>query len=286
MEFELERDGFLGTLYRPAENRCPGKGLVVFGGSDGKFELAQRLARLFQARGLTTLALVYWNEPGLPLEFRAVPVEAVEKAAQRLRALGCEKVGLWGISKGAELALLAASLMPELVSCVVAVSPIHIVCQGISNQRGIRLLPCSSWSWRGVELPYAPLALPVGDILKESLLARQPVLCSAYRQAVEHPPAAAVIPVERIGGPVLLLSAQDDSMWPAAQAAGQILARLDGAAFPHRRESLCYPYASHLLVPMRLKAARAFQVERRAPGQCAASRAESFEKTLDFLQEW
>lgn len=64
---------------------------------------------------MTVLALAYWNEPGLPDGFEKVPVESVEKTALWLREHSFEKVGLWGISMGAELALLAGSLMPELV---------------------------------------------------------------------------------------------------------------------------------------------------------------------------
>ena len=50
-----------------------------------------------------------------------------------------EKVGLWGISKGAELALTAGSLLPKLVNAVIAVAPMNTVCQGFVKEKGVSL---------------------------------------------------------------------------------------------------------------------------------------------------
>lgn len=89
--------------------------MICFSGSDGKFELSRMLARAFQLSGLTTLALAYVMEEGLPRQFFRVPIEPLEAAAKRLHGMGYEKVGLWGVSKGAELALTAGSfLIPVL----------------------------------------------------------------------------------------------------------------------------------------------------------------------------
>lgn len=81
------------------------------------------LAQVFQAQGLTTLALACVLEEGLPQKFLNVPIDPLEAAAKRLHDMGYEKVGLWGISKGAELALVAGSLLPGLVNAVIAVAP-------------------------------------------------------------------------------------------------------------------------------------------------------------------
>lgn len=67
-----------------------------------------------RGRGLTALALAYVMEEGLPKEFLRVPIDFLEAAAKRLHDMGYEKVGLWGISKGAELALTVGSLLPGL----------------------------------------------------------------------------------------------------------------------------------------------------------------------------
>lgn len=285
MEFTVERDGFHGALYRPATDRFPGKALIAFSGSDGSFPLTCKLAEIFQGAGLTTLALAYWNAQGLPKQIAALPVEAVERPALWLRSRGCEKVGLWGISKGGELALLAASLMPELISCVVAVSPMDMVCQAIDPGKK-KPLPGSSWSWRGAQLPYAPFDWSPGRVARDTLRARELTLRPAYETAAAHPPEEALIPVERIAGPVLLLTARHDSIWPAAEAAERVVARLDAAAFPHAHRHICYEYASHLLVPVRLRSDRFFAMTRKHPEACARSRADSLQRALDVLEAW
>lgn len=55
--YRVKPDGFYGELFLPAEDSYPGKALICFGGSDGGIELSRMLAGVFQAHGLTTLAL-------------------------------------------------------------------------------------------------------------------------------------------------------------------------------------------------------------------------------------
>ena len=157
--FCVKTDGFHGELFYPVRDEYPGKALISFGGSDGNFELAEQLATVFQGRGLTTLALAYVKEEGLPDGFYRVPIDTLEAAARRLHDMGYAKVGLWGISKGAELSLLAGSLLPGLVNAVVAVAPMSTACQGFTKNRGIVIAPGSSWSFHGEEVPYSSFGL-------------------------------------------------------------------------------------------------------------------------------
>ena len=173
--YHVKTDGFRGELFLPAEDQYPGKALICFSGSDGGIALARMLAGLFQARGLTTMALAFVMEEGLPQRFARVPIDFLEAAARRLHSMGYEKVGLWGISKGAELALTAGSLLPGLVNGVVAVAPMNTVCQGFAREKGITFLPESSWSFHGEDLPYTPFKekkFPLGHVLWRSLQKR------------------------------------------------------------------------------------------------------------------
>lgn len=153
----MKTDGFHGELFRPETDEYPGKVLIVFGGSDGKFELARALASVFQGQGLTTLALAYVNEEGLPTAFCHVPIDPLEAAARRLHELGYEKVGLWGISKGAELALTTGSLLPGLVNAVVAVAPMNTVCQGFAKEKAFPSCREAPGVFTGKRSPTAPL---------------------------------------------------------------------------------------------------------------------------------
>ena len=284
-EFTLERDGFIGVLYRPERDEYPGKAVVMFGGSDGIYNLTKLIAEQYVKRGMSILALAYWNEPGLPDGFEKVPVEQVEKAALWLHAHGVEKVGLWGISMGAEMALLTGSLMPDLISCVTAVCPTNICSQGFVKKKGVQPLECAAFSWRGEELPWARLKFSKSAILRDSLREKGICLRSCYEDAVLNAPEEAQIKVENINGPVLLLYPEHDAMWPSELSAQKIRARLKEKNFYHPFKCVSYKYASHMLVPVKSRSTVMFRVERKYPEQCWESDMDAFEKTLAFWKE-
>ena len=284
-EFTLEKNGFIGALYRPEKDEYPEKAVIMFGGSDGIYNLTKLVAEPYVKRGMTVLALAYWNEPGLPDGFEKVPVESVEKAALWLRGQGFKKVGLWGISMGAELALLAGSLMPELISCVTAVCPTNICGQGFVKKKGIQQLECSTFSWRGEELPWARLKLSKSAIIRDSLRERSVCLRSCYKDAVRNAPEGAQIKVENIGGPVLQLYPEYDAMWPSELSAERIKARLKEKNFAYPFKCVSYKYASHMLIPVKSRSTVMFRVERKYPEQCWESDLDAFEKTLAFWKE-
>ncbi len=288
--YRVKTDGFHGELFLPAEDKYPGRALICFSGSDGGMELARGLAGVFQSHGLTTLALAYVMEEGLPQRFLDIPIDFLEAAVKRLHGMGYKRVGLWGISKGAELALTAGSLLPGLVNAVIAVAPMNTVCQGFAKERGISLMPGSSWSFHGVGIPYTPFGsekFPLGSVLWKSIRMRELTMYDLYLPLVQHPAPAAVIPVEKITGPVLLISSKMDTMWPSELAAEQIMKRLREHGFPYACRHLSYDYGSHLFVPMELRSARFFKGDRgknREPGRKA--RMDSLAKTLEFVSQW
>lgn len=288
--FRMKNDGFHGELFRPAQDEYPGKALICFGGSDGKFELARALAAVFQERGLTTLALAYVMEEGLPRCFYHVPIDPLEAAAKRLHDMGYEKVGLWGISKGAELALTAGSLLPELVNAVTAVAPMNTVCQGFAMEKGITIMPGSSWSFHGEEVPYSSFGLkkfPLGRVFRKSLQAREISMYDLYLPLVRDPNPEAVIRVENITGPILLVSSQMDTMWPSEPAAEEIMKRLREKRFSYACQHLSYDYGSHLFVPMELPMARFFRGDRGKYKELGRkARMDSLVKTLEFVSQW
>jgi len=280
----MEHDGFHGALFSPGADSCPGKALILFGGSDGNFKDACKLARLFCAEGFTVMALAFWNAPGLPDELAAVPVESVQRAALWLRKNGWDKIGLWGISMGAEYALLAGSLLPGLISCIVAVSAMDVVSQGCSGKGLPHTVNTSAFSWMENPLPY--MSIPewsLGHVLRESLKSHEYTMSFAYAAARLRAPKDSVIPAERITGPILLISAKEDSMWPSAEAGERIIARLDAHDFPYPHKHLIYEFGSHVMLPIPVKF---FRMERKHPSECLRDKRDSFRQTIRFLQEW
>jgi len=288
--YSVKTDGFHGELFLPDEDNYPGKVLICFSGSDGKFELARMLARVFQSHGLSTMALAYVMEEGLPKQFSHIPIDYLEAAAKRLRRMGYEKVGLWGISKGAELALTAGSLLPKLINGVVAAAPMSTVCQGFIMGKGISIAPGSSWSFHGREVPYTAYGrerFPLGHVIWKSILAREVTMYDLYLPLVQNPNPAAVIRVEKINGPVLLISSKMDTMWPSELAAKQIMKRLQEHSFPHFCQHLSYDYGGHLFVPMELRMAKLFKGDRwKYKEQGREARMDSLVKTLEYVSRW
>lgn len=289
--FTVARDGFHGFLHRPANDRMPGKAVIVVGGSEGNDRIARGVGSQFAEAGVTALGVCYWNVAGLPSELVEVPIESIERATYYLKSRGFDHIALYGISKGGELALLAGSLVGD-ISCVVALSPMNYVMCGIAGTRSVMTKKdypqASSWTWRGC--PIKPFVQASGlsrlELARRLVVERQIDTCWAYERALADAPAAAEIAVENIGGPMLLICATDDRMWPSAAACHAIERRLSLRSYQHPLKLLEYRYASHILVPLAPGLLRAFRVEREHPGECAASRRDAFSQTLEFLRAW
>lgn len=186
---------------------------------------------------------------------------------------------------GAELALLAGSLMSEIISCVIAVCPTNICSQGFVKKRGIQALECSAFSWQRKELPWARLKFSKATIIRDCIRERSICLRSCYEDVVLNASEEVQIKIENIGGPVLLLYPEYDTMWPSELSAEKIMERLKEKNFTHPYEGVSYKYASHLLVPLKSRSTMMFQVERKYPEQCWKSKSDAFEKTLAFWKE-
>ena len=276
--FTVEKDGFHGFLREPAAghvqgdglaSRFSGKALIVLGGSEGNENIPRNLGARFAREGMTALGLCYWNVPGLPAELVEVPVESVERACAFLRGRGYGRIGVYGISKGGELALLAASLMSEL-TCAVALSPLDHVMPGITGSGGLvskGVSARSSWTWRGEPLPCAPggACLPYAGIIRRMIAEQQLDMRFVYERMLEGAPAESAIQVERINGPVLLVSPERDAMWPSDEACRRIERRLRMHGHPWEVVRLSYGHASHIMVPMETGMLRLFREERRFP---------------------
>ncbi|MGH8991105.1 MAG: acyl-CoA thioester hydrolase/BAAT C-terminal domain-containing protein [Acidimicrobiia bacterium] len=243
---EVDDEGLVGVLLLP-DGDGPHPGAVVLGGSRGgvREELAARLAE----HGLVTLALAYFGAGGLTPAIVEVPLEYVETAASWLArhpAVRRPLVGMVGGSKGAELALLAASRFPHLIGPVVAIAPASVVFFGLDRQADdASALLRSSWSHHGRPVPFAAYPSRAQPVVSDAGLAVAPI----YEAVLDDEEAAAAgIPVEQARGPFLLVSGADDRMWPSARMAEMIVARLGGHGRSADVTHLSYPGAGHQLL--------------------------------------
>ena len=148
------KDGFEGKLYdaQNGDDRL----LIVIQGLKG-LELPEKYAELFSAKGYSTLALQYYGAEGQPSDMRAIPLEQFQTAIDCLKAHDngrFKRFGIYGNSKGAGMALLAASVVPDL-SLVIAASSSDTSCRAPARKRTI---PARPWFLSTVRI--SPMCLP------------------------------------------------------------------------------------------------------------------------------
>ncbi|WP_331013417.1 acyl-CoA thioester hydrolase/BAAT C-terminal domain-containing protein [Sphingomonas sp.] len=229
-------NGLVATWYPPASGRR-GPVILVLGGSEGGEEGSQRLGAALAGHGYGVLALAYFRAEGLPPQLQEIPLEYFGKAIDWLKAqplADAARIGLHGISKGGEAALLLASHRSE-IKAVVAAVPSSVVWQGINftNYSEVK----SSFSLAGKPMAYVPYDTSAAFTGVLDLYQRSLKLAERYPEAA--------IPVERIAGAVLLLSAAGDSLWPSTQMSARVMQRLEANHFRHPHRHIAYPDAGH-----------------------------------------
>ena len=286
---EVRDSGLVGTLFEPASQNAPA--VITLSGSGGG--LSESLAALFASRGFATLALGYFAMPGLPDELKSIPLEYFETAMKWLDArdgIRGERVGVVGASRGGELALLLGATFPQ-VGAVVSYAPSALVYGGLGRTAGP---PGPAWLHRGEAVPYFTSSRPPAPFPEKP---SGPIpLTPGFLKGLEDKDAVerALIPVERIKAPVLLVSGDADQMWPSSRYADMVMRRLreHGHAYPDQH--LAYPDAGHTLnfpyVPTTVLASKhpltghVFAYGGTPQGQ-ARAREDSWPKVLAFLRD-
>lgn len=203
----------------------PNTMVVVLGGSDGGYMTAKDpiVMDLLMA-GHRVAAIGYHGATGTPDHLREISIDAV---TSRIAALskasgtpsGC--VGVLGISKGGELALLLASLT-DAGDVYVAMTPSDVVWQA-SNPS---LRRKSSWTYSGQPLPFVKYPRFSRATMKALRDVRQAGdLHSLALRKVKNLEAAR-IPIEQATAPVFLQAGSLDELWPTKEMSERLMARL------------------------------------------------------------
>src|SRR5215469_2666453 len=240
---EVREPGVRGIFARPA-GPGPFPGVVAFAGSGGGLGLAAAWAPVLASHGLATLAIGYFGGPGLPDALVGIEVEVVERAARwllRRDDVAPGTVGVMGASRGSELALWAGALL-DTIGAVAAFAPSGVSWAGLDAGGPV---DAPAWTFAGRPLPYAPVggrakvaqAPTAGPVALRA--AFEPVL--ADPELFEH----AVIPVEDIRGPVLFVSGEADTMWPATPLTRIAEQRARDRGFSRPMVHLCYRDGGH-----------------------------------------
>jgi pimeloyl-ACP methyl ester carboxylesterase len=197
------------------------------------------------------------------------------------------------VATGGALAMLAytADIDPR---GLVAISPAHVVWQALGD--GGPPPKASSWTLAGAPLPWTRMRgerlLP--QMIDHALFDRfhrhpRPKalhLLAAYAAGLSGGTAddPAALAVERIRCPLLLLSGQDDQMWPSVTMADSIMARRDRADDHHRS----FPDAGHFFRPPFTPTTVPWNDSLFSGGTAAGNaraQAEGWQAILNFLND-
>jgi dienelactone hydrolase len=289
---EVRERGVWGLYARPA-GPGPFPGVVAFGGSGGGLGPAASWAPILASHGFAVLAIAHFGVPGLPASLVGIEVETVERAVKWLGDQGevaMDTIAAMGMSRGSELAFLASALLDH-VGPVVAFAPSGVSWAGLDAGGPV---DAPAWTFRGDPIPYMPIgaAAAAGQVQSTAPLALRAAFEGALRD--EAAISGAEIPVERAKGPILMVSGEDDAMWPSAPMGEIARRRAVSHGFAHDIHHLRYPDAGHICggvpgTPIVLETRHPMTGGYYSFGGTragnAAARADSWPRVLAFLND-
>ncbi len=238
--------GLKGGWWLPAG--APAAAMIVLGGSGGGADHAR--AALYASHGYAALALAYFGVPGLPRGLVNIPLEYVGRAIDyALATIRPPKdfVIVEGISRGGELALLVGATFFK-VRAVVGVMASGLVMGAFGQAETGAAHPNAAWLLGGKPVPDLFEYNPLTDWSRANPEAS---LVPGYYAAMRHAPSVerATIAVERIRGPVLLVSGKDDRLAPRFELAEIARRRLEQHRHRWPVQHLVYEKCGHTIAP-------------------------------------
>lgn len=163
-----------------------------------------------------------------------------------LVAAGCSRIVVLGTSKGAEAALVTATVDLR-VDLVIALSPSSVVWANVGpGADGFEWPLRSSFTWRGEPLPFVPHEA-------EALLSVSRLPPISYLQLFEQSLErfsdlldGASIPIARCQADVILAAGGDDKLWPSQRFAHDLARRLENVG--RTPTLLISPQAGHRIL--------------------------------------
>lgn len=297
VEITTVGDAFPGALLA----RLPGNGkrpaIIVLGGSEGGDWFAKSMAPRLASYGYAVLGLPYYapvfaardDLKTLPAAFMDIPVDRLQQAHDWLAArtdVDAGRIGVYGVSKGAEFALIASTRF-DWIDAVAAIVPSDVVWEGWGDQTaapGTR----SSFAWNGKPLPFVPYQNIQAEFM--SMGSGGAVLRRPHDHGrAAHPDKvdAARIPVEAFKGRLLVAGGMLDAVWGSGPMAQNIAERRATHDLP--TVNLVFYGAGHSLSGQGWSPTTQLDIGPMRMGgyarDTAAAQAATWKATLDFFAD-
>lgn len=209
--------------------------IVGLGGSEGgnawTSDYWKKTRDQFIEKGYAFLAIGYFGAKGTPDKLEKIAIEDVHYAielAKKNKKINKQKIAIIGGSRGADLALLLGSYYDDIKG-VVAIVASNVTFPGNTNH-----FTTSTWTYQNKELPF----VPVNDEAVPYLMKND--LRGTFEAMLQDSIAEekALINIEKINGPILLISATKDEVSPSTPMAEKMITRLKTYNFKHKYEHI------------------------------------------------
>lgn len=265
-------DNGLAAMLYTAEGAQQQPAILLVSGSDGGMPGANAIPQAFIEylvnNGFVVFALAYFSFEHLPQHLENIPLEYFERALQWLCArpeVDPSRIGVFGQSRGGELALLLGVHFPSLLQAIVACAPSNRVCGGfpypnrpawtLHGSPLVPYLPALSGSDKDVtEIADLTWAMERKSISYHANTEEDPCdLVDLFEARCQDPQSVqSEIAVEKIACPLLLLSGDEDAIWPARSFCNSIMKRIVFHRFSPLAQHINYDGAGHGLLSSRL----------------------------------
>ena len=267
--------------------------IIMLGGSNGGIREVDDRAKIISSHGYAVFALGYFDMENLPKRLERIPVEYFFNSinwAKEKQFIDTNKIVILGVSKGGEAALLVASMRRDIKGAIAFV-PSNVRWQGIPN--GPSFISKSSWTLNGKDLPYLKCSFSFSFFWKFICNSKQIELREIFKPIITEDKSniePALIEVEKINGPILLVAGKDDRIWPSYDMCQMMKNRLDSLKFEHQIEFLNYDNAGHFIFGPDLMPTINYKYDQIAVGgrdsENSAAQTDSWNKMIGFLQTY
>ena len=301
--YSTKNDGFYGAYYK---NPAPcDRGVILMLGDRIDDMMVKMGVKWLHRKGCNVMAM---SSETKDYAYHDYPIESYEKAIEVLKSKGCVKFGIVGASTTGMAALAAASFIPD-ITLTIALSPSDFIMEGFYRDGldGARERPGnneSTLSYRGKSLPYLPYAYRHPEYwqkLSEEAKRRGDMAAARDMFDLSEKLCPVTedmkIKVERIKGKLVLVGAQDDSLWDTCRYIERMTERLKSQPHECRVAKLTYEYGSHFVFPQSMLEIVlpfgssfllrfTFKTLKDHPKECKKTRIDIDRRLSRIISEW